>query len=221
MSKTSWVAESRRGWILLACDAFLFAGALFLAAMALLEAVAFLGGWQPAPQLEWLNLIVLITVVFGGALIALWLHAVRLHGMDWLVMALGAVAGGTAISAAVFGLFGLLSFVPLPRTLNEGPWLLVVVVALLILAVVIPPAWAAIGSLIAGRDRGLAWARIVALVVMVAGVAVSLGIGGETAEAGAFMVPFGVGAACAALAVSLLQDRWGRRSATTAPTGPA
>ena len=32
MSKTSPVAESRRGWILLACDAFLFAGAAALVA---------------------------------------------------------------------------------------------------------------------------------------------------------------------------------------------
>lgn len=221
------------GRLLLAADAFLFGGALYLLVVTLLLGVptlleadieSVLSGagplWGSVLSLAASTLLVLV-----GAIVA-W----RMHGREVDlgvvgVMVAGAIAG-TAVGMTVL-VGGTMMLAGVSRLLMGpnrvgGPWVVLAALAIVVVALVAPAILDGIRDLRKTRRLHvkLDWARLAAVVaILLLGVFflpfVSITSGSEVGEAGAFMVPFAAGGAFAVLGADLLRA-WRERRHETA-----
>ena len=211
------------GRLLLAADAFLFAGAFYLFVTSLLLGVPTLLGadmesfgsslgpfWGSALSLLASGLLVLV-----GAIVAWRMHGREIDAGVFGVMVAGGVAGNIAGMAAFVG--GTMLLVRVSRLLmgpNQlgGPWIVLAALGIVVIALVAPAIVDGIRDLAKTRRLhvNLDRARLVAAAVIVLlGVVllpiVSFTTGSEIGEAGAFMVPFAAGAAFAVLGADMLR----------------
>ena len=187
-----------------AADAFLLAGAGFL----LLVGGLGLLFRQPSVWSEVLSQVALVGSVVAGTAIAWRLHGHRLTRRTWLGVVLGTIAGALVGGPAFFALFMLGRLIPFPMPDREGPWgsvLLVSVVVVVFLA--LPVYWGVRDLVTRSGSQRVVVVRLSALAVIVAAVVITVGIGGETAEAGLFMVPVSAASAVAVFGVALFGSR--------------
>ena len=224
------VRERADGRLALCADAFLYTGALFLSTQGLLGIVATMATSKTGEVPEWVQapgLLFMIASLGAGAVFAWLMHGRELRGSSWLGMLAGVVVGGPLMVAAFLALLLLGRSIPNPVPSLEGPWGLVLV---LVVAVV---AFLALPMVDAARDLGadhrshvrLDWMRIAAfalITVVVIGTTIySVRTGSEAAEAGIFMVPFAGVAAVAVLGADLLESWRAKRAHIAAPPAHA
>lgn len=191
-----------------AADAFLLAGAGFL----LLVGGLGLLFRQPSVWSEVLSQVALAGSVVAGTAIAWRLHGHRLTRPTWVGVVLGAIAGSLVAGPAFFALFMLGRLIPFPMPDQEGPWGSVMVVVVVVVAFLALPVYWGVRDLVRrSGHRRAAVVRLGALAVIVAAVAITVSIGGETAEAGLFMVPVSAASAVAVWGVALF-GRWRAQS---------
>jgi hypothetical protein len=227
------------GRLLLAADAFLFAGAFNLLVISLFLGVPTLLGADIEAFVSslgqlWGSLLSLLSLVASGLLVLVGATvAWRMHGRDVDagvigVMIVGSIAGIAASMAAFVG--GTVVLARVARLLtgpNEsgGPWVVLGALALLVIALVAPAIVDGIRDLAkSGRQHvRLDWARLVAVTAIVLLGVVFLPIvtattGSEIGEAGAFMVPFAAGAAFGVLGAEMLRTSRERHHGTAGGT---
>ena len=191
-----------------AADAFLLAGAGFL----LLVGGLGLLFRQPSVWSEVLSQVALAGSVVGTA-VAWRLHGHRLTRPTWVGVVLGAIAGSLVAGPVFFALFMLGRLIPFPMPEEEGPWGSVIVVVVVVVAFLALPVYWGVRNLVRrSGHRRAAVVRLGALAVIVAAVVITVSIGGETAEAGLFMVPVSAASAVAVCGVALFGSWRARRS---------
>lgn len=215
---------------MLCADAFLYTGALFLVTQGVPAIAATLARIDPNSTPGWMQAIGPLSMIVSlavGALLAWRMHGHEIHGASWLGMIAGTVLGGPLLIAAFFALFMLGRFIPNPVPSVEGPWGLVAVVTVAVVAFLIVPIVDAMRDFATDRrvHVRLDWMRLAAFAVAAALVAwttvLGLQTGSELAEAGMFMVPVAAASACAVLGADLLESWRAKRAATGAPLAQA
>lgn len=209
----------------LAMDAFLFAGAGWLALTLILEGLgqAMTGGTPP----EWvqaLNIPTMILPVVAGIWAAWWAHGRTVDGWSALGAVGGVAVGVPVATGTLIGTSQLINRLRIPTAgLPEGPWVLIGVLALVAVALIAPSLTRGITDLASGRSRhrGLDIARLVtvATVLLLAlGVAPAMAAAydSEIAEAGIFMLIFAATGAIGVLGADLV---WTRRRRPHDATG--
>lgn len=205
----------------LAVDAFLYAAVIFVIGIGLqLLAASWVSGGAPdaeliPPWVEALGMIGMLASVVGGPLLAWRISGRTLGGRALLGAIVGAAVGGALLIVMFFALISLWRFVPsiVPRE-DVGPVDGAIVLTVLVLAFIAKPVIDAIRDLLGPRKHVRRHAlRVGSLAVVVAAVVVSIVIGGESAELGAFLVPGSAAAACAVTGMEWLSNRR-RRSVT-------
>lgn len=197
----------------LAADAFLFAALVFLVGIGLQELLAALvtDGPSGTPGPVWLELVgavALPVAVLGGPLLAWRVHGRGPGWRDVLAAVLASLLGSVVLGLAFTTLFLLLRLLPSFRPQDEGPWDLVAIVTIAVVALLARPVLAAVRDLTGARRHARRdTLRLGALTVMLAAVVISLFVGGEGAELGLFLA---MPAAVAALAVAAM-DWWRSR----------
>ncbi|PKW26398.1 hypothetical protein [Phycicoccus duodecadis] len=192
----------------LAADAFLGAALIFLVAVVAQEGIAYLlaagepATWTPPVWLEAIGALGMPLAVVGGPLLAWRVHGRHLGWRELVAAVVGAMLGGAVFGVAFLLLFFLTRLVPGPAARDEGPWAMVIVAALGVVAFLCRPVIVAVRDL-AGprahpRRHGL---RLVVVVLGLAAVVAGVMVGGETAELGMFMLLPAVPAAVAATAM--------------------
>lgn len=194
----------------LAVDAFLYAAVIFLIGMGLqLLAASVVSGGTPdatiiPPWVEALGTVSMLASVVGGPLVAWRVHGRTLHGRDLLGVIVGVAVGGVLLILVFFALMSLWRFVPamVPRD-EVGPVDGAIVLAVVVLAFLAKPVISVSRDVAGPREHVLRdWLRLGAPGVALAAVVVSIMLGGEGAELGAFMVPSAAAAACAVTGIS-------------------
>ncbi|MGN8244737.1 hypothetical protein ACTHAM_001842 [Cellulomonas soli] len=228
MSDTLGSATWRR-LLRLCVDAFLLTGLLFVLTQGVLAALAAAVGFDEGDPPVWLGLLsplLAVAAVVGGAVSAWLLHGRTLSWPVWLGMALGAVLGAPLVSAAFMAVAGLSQLVPWRSRESEGPWFLVALVTLAVVAFLAVPVVDAVRDLTGARETVVAdRVRLVALLLTVLVVAITTAIGvsrsDETGEVGLFLVLVAVPAATSVVGADLvLRSRARRTSTTRAPVPP-
>ena len=194
-------------------DGFLLTGVLFLLLMGLLG----LAFREPSAWSAVLGQVAMIGSVIGGTVAAWTLHRHPLHRATWIGMLLGTLVGALLVVPAVFALFLLGQFVPTPFPEEEGPWGAVILLTVVVAAFLALSLFRAVRDLVTrSRDAGIAAVRLGALAVILAAVWVSTQLGGESAEAGIFMVPVAAGSAAAIAGIGWFEKKRGEGAATPA-----
>jgi len=202
--------EPIAGWrrnLAVAADAFLLSGA---AGLLVLGALALLFD-QPSVWSEVLSQLVLVGSAVGGTACAWRLHGHPLTRARWAGVVLGVAAGAVVVLPAFFALILLGRFIGFPLPESEGPWGAVLVLSVVVIAFLALPVVDGVRDL--ARHAGglrVAVTRLGALVVVVAAITTTCLIGGETAEAGMFMVPVAATSAAAIAALALFDGRRAR-----------
>ncbi len=195
-------------------DAFLLSGALFL----LLLGVMGLVFTEPSIASQVFSLVTFVGSVVAGVVLAWVLHGHQLRGRTWIGMLIGAVAGGVLLVPAFFALFTLAQFVPSPFP-QEGPWGAVLLLLAVVIVFLALPTYHAVRDLLTRTgDLRVAGVRLGTLAGIVAAVVVTTVIGGETAEAGIFMVPVAAAGAVSVTSISGFEAWRSRRP--RAPQSP-
>jgi hypothetical protein len=208
----------------LAADAFLYAAFIVLVGFGLQELLWYLisGGDSsvvvPPVWLQLIGALAMPVAVIGGPLLAWWVHGRRFGWRELLAGGVGAVVGGALLSAAFAVLFVVLRLIPSFYPRDDGPWDVVVIATVAVVAFLAQPVIAAVRDL-AGAKRhpvrdGL---RLGILAIGLAAVVVSVMAGGESAELGLFLALPAAPAACAAVAADMWQSRH-NRAGTQGPT---
>jgi hypothetical protein len=192
----------------LAADAFLYAAMIFLVAMVLQEGIAYLlsggdtGTWTPPVWLEAIGALGMPLAVAGGPLLAWRIYGRHLGWRDLLAAVVGAVLGAAVFGMVFFALVYLMRLIPSPVPEEEGPWGMVIVTGLAVLAFLAKPVIVAVRDLAGvkehARRHGL---RLAVVVLGLVAVIASGFVGGETAELGLFLLLPAVPAAVAAIAM--------------------
>ncbi|KAB7745717.1 hypothetical protein GA707_07395 [Nostocoides sp. F2B08] len=192
----------------LAADAFLYAAMIFLGAMLVQEGIAYLlsggelGTWTPPVWLEAIGALGMPLAVIGGPLLAWLVYGRHLGWRDLVAYVLGAMVGGALFGVAFIALAFLGRLIPgLPEE-DEGPWGMVILVAIAVVAFLAMPVVAAVRDLAGARGHprrhGL---RLGAVVLGLVAVVAAMFVGGETAELGMFLILPAVPAAVAVMAM--------------------
>ena len=192
----------------LAADAFLYAAMIFLVVMVGQEGIAYLlsggemGTWTPPVWLEAVGALGMPLAVIGGPLLAWLVYGRHLGWREPLAAVVGAVLGGAVFGIAFFALVFLTRVLPSPVPEEEGPWGMVIVAALAVVAFLAKPVIVAVRDLAGikehARRHGL---RLAAVVLGLIAVIAAVFVGGETAELGMFLLLPAVPAAVAAIAM--------------------
>jgi hypothetical protein len=209
---------ARRARYLMSVDAFLLSGALFMVALGL---TAF-GFPEPSVWSQLASQLVLVGSVLAGAVLAWTLHGHPLRATTWLGLVAGTILGAAVAVPVFLALLQLGRLLQLPFPDQEGPWAAIALVTVVVVAYLAVAAIGAVRDLAnrTGSSR-IAVVRLGALVVMLATVVITLLIGGETAEAGLFMVPVAGAGAVAVIVMAWFEGWWARRQARTVDTGTA
>jgi hypothetical protein len=181
---------------------------IFLAALVVQEGIAYLlsggemGTWTPPGWLEAIGALGMPLAVIGGPLLAWRAYGRHLGWRELVAAAVGALLGGAVFGIAFFALVLLTRLIPSPFPEEEGPWDMVIVTALAVVAFLAEPLIVAVRDLAGtkehARRHGL---RLVAVVLGLLAVVASVLAGGESAELGMFMLLPAVPAAVAAVAM--------------------
>ena len=192
----------------LAADAFLYAAMIFLVAMVVQEGIAYLlsGGeldtWTPPVWLEAVGALGMPIAVIGGPLLAWRVYGRHLGWRELVAAAVGAVLGGAVFGIAFFALFLLTRLVPSPAPEEEGPWGMVIVTALAVVAFLAKPVVVAVRDLAGVKEHARRHGVRLAVVVLgLTAVIPAALVGGETAELGMFLLLPAVPAAVAVTAM--------------------
>ncbi len=206
--------------LMLCADAFLFSGALFMLTEGLMGIVVALTG--PAVRIpEWLEFAGIFLML--GSLVAGAVTAWRVHGRawqrnSWIGLLVGVVAGGAAMDLLIMAIAAFGRFIPSPVP-DEGPWGLVIVMVIAVLAFLAVPLVDAIRDLVPGRRSHVRIdaLRLGAFAVIVALIAGTVAVGfqqeSELGEAGLFMVLLAAPAAVAVLVMDLFEGWRSKRDA--------
>jgi hypothetical protein len=198
----------------LAADAFLYAAVIILVAIGVQELLGSLisGGEResltaPPVWLETIGALAMPVAVIGGPLLAWRVYGREIGWRDVVAAVVGAVIGGAAVGAAFMLLFSIVRLLPSAPG-EEGPWGLVVVATVAVVAFLVGPVIEAVRDLVGTRQHPMRhWLRLGALAIGLAGVIVSVVAGGESAELGLFLVLPAATAACAAVAMDFWRSR--------------
>lgn len=178
----------------LAADAFLAAAAIFLVVIGTQELLAFLlaGGdmesWTPPVWLEVVGMLGMPLALVGGPLLAWRLYGRHLGWRDVVAGVVGSLLGGAAFGIVFMVVFFLTRLIPVPLP-QEGPWGMVVIATLAVVAFLAKPVIVAVRDLAGAKEHARRHAlRLGVLVLGLAAVIVSVVIGGETAELGMFLL---------------------------------
>jgi hypothetical protein len=202
--------EPIAGWrrhLAVAADAFLLAGAAGLLGLGVLSLLFD----HPSVWSEVLSQLVLVGSAVGGTAGAWRLHGHPLTRARRAAAVLGIAAGAVVVLPAFFALILLGRFIGSPLPEREGPWGAVLVLSVVVVAFLAVPVLDGLRDL--ARRTGVlrvAVTRLGALAVVVAAVIITILIGGETAEAGMFMVPVSATSAAAIAALALFDGRRAR-----------
>lgn len=197
---------------MLACDAFLVSGALW---MALVGALA-MSFSEPTTTSELLNQIAILVVLVGGALVAWVMHGHGVRPRSLVGLLLGLIAGAVVCGIGFGLLWGASRFLidPVLRAVApdaaEGPWGLVVLVVIAGIAFLAVPVLSAVRDLIARPDRRqvtIAAVRITLLALIMAAIVATVFAGDEAGEVGIFMVPIALASGAGAWGMAFLEDR--------------
>ena len=190
------VVRSRERYYL-AADAFLYAAMIYLVVGVVLEGIAYLFSAG-----EGLGGLGMPLAVIGGPLLAWRVYGRHLGWREFGAAVVGAILGGAVFGIAFFALFFVSRFIPSPVPEEEGPWGMVIVAALAVVAFLAKPVIVAVRDLVGvkehARRHGL---RLVVVVLALIAVIASVFVGGETAELGIFLLLPAVPAAVAAIAM--------------------
>ena len=216
---TPILAPSRHRY-LLGADAFLVSGVMFMVVM-LLELLVWSLIGDHDPSLEWINMVLIAVGAMAAAVLTWWLHVGALRRPDWLALLLGTLLGGPLLVGVVWGLLaGIGQALPNPFPESEGPWGLVILVTVAVVAGLAVPVVAAIRDLAGPRKSVWTSAiRLAALALWVVIIVVSLIIGGEGAEAGLFMVLFAPASVAGVLVADFAETRRTRLGMTSLEPG--
>ena len=191
----------------LAADAFLAAALIFLVVIGVQESLAYLlaggdtGTWTPPVWLEALGALGMPLAVIGGPVIAWRLYGRHLGWRDLVADVVGSLLGGAAFGIVFMVVFFLTRLIPIPVP-EEGPWGMVVIATLAVVAFLAKPVIVAVRDLAGAKEHARRHALRLGVVVLgLAAVIVSVVIGGETAELGMFLLLPAVPAAVAVLAM--------------------
>ena len=198
----------------LAADAFLYAAMIFLVVMVAQEGIAYLlsggemGTWTPPVWLEAIGALGTPLAVIGGPLLAWRVYGRHLGWRDLLAAVVGAVLGGALFGIAFFALIFITRLVPSPAPEEEGPWGMVIVTALAVVAFLAKPVVVAVRDLAGTKEHARRHGLRLALVVLgLIAVIAAIFVGGETAELGMFLLLPAVPAAVAAIAMDWWHGR--------------
>ena len=192
----------------LAADAFLAAALIYLVAIGATEFIAYLlsGGdmetWTPPVWLAAIGALGMPLAVIGGPLLAWRVHGQHLGWRDLVAAVVGAVLGGALLGIAFFAMFALTRFLPSPVPEEEGPWGMVIVATLSVLALLAKPVVVAVRDLAGAREHARRHGLRLGIVGLgLVAVVASVFVGGETAELGMFLLLPAVPAAVAVIAM--------------------
>jgi hypothetical protein len=196
----------------LAADAFLYAAMIFLVAMVLQEGIAYLlsggdtGTWTPPVWLQAIGALGTPLAVIGGPLLAWRIYGRHLGWRELVAAAVGAILAGAAFMVTFFALVFLTRLIPSPvPEEEEGPWGMVIVTALAVVAFLAKPVIVAVRDLAGTKEHARRHGLRLAVVVLgLIAVIASVFVGGETAELGMFLLLPAVPAAVAAIAMDWL-----------------
>lgn len=213
--------------LMLCADAFLFSGALFMLTEGLIGIVVGLTGTEASIP-EWMQfagLFLMLVSLIGGVVTAWLVHGRAWGKHSWIGLLLGIVVGGVAMNVAIMAIAAFGQFIPSPIP-DEGPWGLVIVTVIAVVAFLAVPLFDAVRDLTPGRrlrvpvDLLRLGAFVVIVALVVATVAVGLQEGSEVGEAGLFMVLLAGPAAVAALCLDLFEAWRSKRDAAPRSTLP-
>ena len=192
----------------LAADAFLAAALIFLVVIGVQELLAYVlaGGemasWTPPVWLEAVGMLGMPLALIGGPVLAWRLYDRHLGWRDLVAAIVGGVVGSAVLSMAFMLLFLVLRLLPTPWRNEDAPWDLVIVASIAAIAFLAKPVIVAARDLAGAREHPRRHAlRLGVLALALAGIVVSVLIGGETAELGMFLALPAVPAAMAAVAM--------------------
>lgn len=198
----------------LAADAFLYAAMIVLLVMGLQEGIASLlsggemGTWTPPVWLEAIGALGMPLAVIGGPLLGWRIYDRHFGWRETVAAVVGCVLGGAVFGIVFFALFFLTRLVRGPSPEEAGPWGLVIVAAVAVVAFLAEPVIVAVRDLAGvqehARRHGL---RLVVVVLGLIAVIAGMLVGGETAELGLFLLLPAVPAAVAAIAMDWWQVR--------------
>jgi hypothetical protein len=204
----------------LAADAFLWAAMIFLVGLGVPEGIAYLlaGGepasWTPPVWLQVMSALSMPVAAIGGPLLAWWTYDRHLAWREIVAAVVGAVLGGVGLATAFLVLSLVRRAVPGPAPEGQGPWLLIVVAALAVVAFLATPVVAAVGDLARSQEHARRdWLRLTMVAIALVAVVLSVALGGETAEVGIFLLLPAVPAAVAAVAMDWWRSEHERRAA--------
>ena len=192
----------------LAADAFLLAALIFLVVIAVQESTALLlgagesGTWTPPVWLEAISALGMPIAVTVARLLAGLVYGRLIGGRDLVAGVVGARVGGAAFSIAMVGIVFLTRFISTAVDDEEGPWGLVVIVTLAVVAFLAGPVAAAVRDLVGPKEHlGRHLLRLAIVALGLVAIVVSVFIGGEVAELGLFMLLPAIPAGGAAFAM--------------------
>lgn len=205
------VSRERHG---LAADAFLAAALIFLVVIGVQELLAYLlaGGdmesWTPPVWLEVVGALGMPLALVGGPLLAWRLYGRHIERRDLVAAVVGGVVGSALTSMAFMVVFFVLRLLPTPWRNEDAPWDIVIVASIAAIAFLARPVIVAVRDLAGPREHPRRHAlRLGVLALALAGIAVSVVIGGETAELGMFLALPAVPAAMAVLAMDWWREQ--------------
>jgi hypothetical protein len=192
----------------LAADAFLYAAMIFLSAMLVQEGIAYvlsggdLGSWTPPVWLEAIGALGMPLAVIGGPLLAWRVYGRHLGWRDLVAAGVGAMLGGALFGVAFMAGFFLTWLIQGSGAEEEGPWGLIIIATIAVVAFLAKPVVVAVRDLAGAKEHarrhGL---RLAVVVLALVAVVASVFVGGETAELGIFLILPAVPAAVAAVAM--------------------
>ncbi|MGA8044916.1 MAG: hypothetical protein WCA30_01495 [Dermatophilaceae bacterium] len=192
----------------LAADAFLYAALIFLAAIGAQELIAYLlaggdlGSWTPPVWLEAVGALAMPLAVIGGPLLAWRIYGRHLGWRDLVAAAVGAMLGGALFGVVFMAGFFLTWLIQGPAAEEEGPWGLVIIATIAVVAFLARPVIGAVRDLAGLKEHARRHALRLGVVVLgLVAVIASMFVGGETAELGMFLLLPAVPAAVAAVAM--------------------
>ncbi|MGA8047614.1 MAG: hypothetical protein WCA30_15250 [Dermatophilaceae bacterium] len=192
----------------LTADAFLLAALIFLVAIAVQQTIALLlgagesGTWTPPVWLQAIGALGMPLAVIGGPLLAWWLYGRHLGWRDLVAGVMGIVLAGAAFSIAMVVVVFLTRVISTSVDEDEGPWGLVVIATLAVVAFLAGPVAAAVRDLVGPKEHlGRHLLRLAIVALGLVAIVVSVFIGGEVAGLGLFMLLPAIPAAGAAFAM--------------------
>ncbi|MFZ0530823.1 MAG: hypothetical protein WAL91_09825, partial [Propionicimonas sp.] len=181
--------------LMLCADAFHFSGVVFMLTEGLTGVVVALTGAE-ATIPDWLQsagVILMVGSLVAGVAASWLLHGRAWRARTWIGLLLGMVAGALAMILTIMAIGSFAPFIPNPLP-DEGPWGLVIVTVVAVVAFLAVPLIDAVRDLAPGRRARIridilrlgSFAVITALVVIT--VTVGVWENSELGEAGLFMV---------------------------------